>query len=80
VTADIPSLNLELTDQEASLLRASLRRYVRYWSDHARDSSGHSAADVERIRVEAGRLIWRLEELTTPPGMKLMHSDEAVEP
>ena len=76
------SVQLSVTFTEAMTLRSSLRRYIAYWMEHAAEDeyATHNEADVETIRIEAGRLIWRLEEATAIPGAKLTHSSDAVPP
>ncbi|WP_138757720.1 hypothetical protein [Modestobacter altitudinis] len=73
--------DLQVSLVEAMTLRAALRKYVEDFQSHADADGGltHPREQVEDVRVAAGRLIWRLEELTAGQG-RVVHSQHAVPP
>lgn len=75
-------LSLPLSVEEANLLLRGLIGYVKAWQDHYEEDGGrtHTVQEWEQVRVEVGRLVWRIEELAVLPGQRLRHSRYAVPP
>jgi hypothetical protein len=73
---------VQLDPAEAMLVRAALHQYVDHWKKHAAadDFASHSREDLEAIRRQAGELIWRLETASAPEDVRIVHSDDAVDP
>ncbi len=73
--------DLSVTRAEAMTLQAALRDHVRAFTAHAAEDgfSSHPPEQVAHRRTAAGRLIWRLEELTAG-GAVVRHSEDAVPP
>ena len=73
--------SLQVSLPEAMTLRAALRTYIEDFRAHAAADAEltHPPEEVELVRVDAGRLIWRLEELTSG-GSRIVHSEHAVPP
>lgn len=59
-----------------------LVQYMLYWREHAQEDGGesHTSHDLDMIVTEAGRLLWRLEQETAPPGVAVAPSEWAVPP
>lgn len=74
--------NLSLSEGEASTVMAALRRYLLYWEQHIAEDHGqaHSGAQLEAVRHDVGRLLYRLEDGRAPFGTRVQHSPEAVLP
>jgi hypothetical protein len=75
-------LPFALSDEEVRLLRASLVRYMLYWQEHYEADGGetHSEQELGEVMTQAGRLLWRLEQETAPPGVTVAPSEFAVAP
>lgn len=73
---------ITVTRGELMLLRAGLTAYLTAFARHREEDGGASHPDPEWVELQrrAGELIWRLEEAGVPPGTRMIHSAEAVEP
>ncbi|GAA2724629.1 hypothetical protein GCM10009866_18290 [Cellulomonas aerilata] len=64
------------------LLRSGLRAYLQQFEAHAAEDAyaSHNPDQVSALRQTVGELIWRLEDAGAPPGARVVHSKEALEP
>ncbi len=64
------------------LLRAGLRAYLEQFAAHRALDGGasHPPKEWAALRRRVGELIWKLEVAGAPPGARIIHSDEAVDP
>jgi hypothetical protein len=71
-----------LTTGELMTLRGGLTAYLREFERHRAEDDGatHPEEEWEALKREVGQLLWRLEEVSLPPGSDIGHSDEAVRP
>jgi hypothetical protein len=74
--------DLRLSTWEVMTLRAGLSAYLREFAAHRAEDDGasHPEAEWSDLKKHVGQLLWRLEEATKPPGAKIVHSEDAVEP
>ncbi|WP_447924574.1 hypothetical protein [Georgenia muralis] len=74
--------DFSLSDGEASTVMAALRRYLSYWEQHVAEDHGraHSQEQLEAVRQDVGRLLYRLEGARAPAGARVQYSPEALLP
>jgi hypothetical protein len=75
-------LDFSLSEGEVSTVMAALRRYLRYWEQHVAEDHGraHSQEQLETVRQDVGRLLYRLEGARAPAGARVQYSPEAGPP
>lgn len=75
-------VDVELTVRDVMMLGAGLRSYLLSWQQHVDEDGGAAHPEDENAEVhrQVGELIWRLECAGAPPGARIEHSAEAVEP
>ncbi|WP_225753362.1 hypothetical protein [Actinotalea sp. Marseille-Q4924] len=73
---------ITVTRAELMLLTAGLKAYLTAFAHHREEDGGASHPEAEWVELQrrTGELIWRLEEAGVPPGTRIIHSAEAVEP
>ncbi len=73
---------LPLSIVEASILMGALEGYVATWHEHYLEDGGatHSSEEWEQVRLSAGHLLWRIEEVAVLPGQVVAHGAYAVKP
>lgn len=78
----IGGIALSLNDDEAGTLMASLRRYLLHWERHVAEDEGrtHSLDQLETVRRDVGRLLYRLETARAPAGSRVQYSPDAIPP
>src|SRR4051794_10662698 len=74
--------DFSLSAGEASTVMAALRRYLSYWEQHVAEDHGrtHSQEQLEAVRQDVGRLLYRLEGVRAPAGARVQYSPEALLP
>ena len=74
--------NVTLSGRDLMMLRAGLSAYLAAFKVHREIDGGASHPDDQwqQLQRQVGELIWRLEVAGVDPGVRLIHSDEAVEP
>lgn len=75
-------MDLALSPREVDLLQIGLVRYMLHWKEHYEQDGGetHTGEELDQVLTEAGRLLWRLEQETAPPGVTIAPSKWAVPP
>lgn len=73
---------ITVTRGELMLLTAGLKAYLTAFARHREEDGGASHPGEEWVELQrrTGVLIWQLEEAGVPPGTRIIHSAEAVEP
>ena len=74
--------DVRLSTEDVLTLCVGLGAYLREFASHRveDDDMAHPEAEWQSLRMQVGRLIWRLEEVTKPAGASIVHSEYAVPP
>jgi len=73
---------VDLAAEDLMLLRAGLRAYLDQFAAHGAEDAGasHPPQEWAALQRRLGNPIWTLEVAGAPPGARIVHSDEAVDP
>ncbi len=77
-----PNVVVDLAAEDLVLLRAGLQAYLERFAAHRAEDNGASHPPQEWVALQrrVGHLMWTLEVAGAPPGARITHSHEAVDP